>query len=122
MGLIYDATGMSYRLMFLGYIAVPVLVGVTGMYLWPNSPFEADPSEEPVHEPDASGTAQVPVARLLGTDMTTWSFMRQLGTAAFLLLLIYNCCQLFRVNFYLGTVNYQVRRHAASMWHASSVC
>lgn len=40
--------------------------------------------------------------------MTLWNYWDQLTSAAYLMSLLYNCCQLFRVNFYLGSVDYQL--------------
>eukprot|EP01091_Cochliopodium_minus_P001827 TRINITY_DN1179_c0_g1_i2.p1 TRINITY_DN1179_c0_g1~~TRINITY_DN1179_c0_g1_i2.p1 ORF type:complete len:498 (-),score=116.00 TRINITY_DN1179_c0_g1_i2:322-1815(-) len=96
--LIYSYFGVKRSTIFYIYLAVPALILIISIAMWPSSNFPDPPQE--------SNTEQVMVFTRWG--LAEESFWRQLTSAPFVLGVLYMAIQLLRVNFYISTVQQQL--------------
>mmetsp|Transcript_40378 Transcript_40378/g.99170 ORF Transcript_40378/g.99170 Transcript_40378/m.99170 type:complete len:558 (+) Transcript_40378:58-1731(+) len=96
------ALGFSHRDLFLGYTIVPILIFISSIFLWPMQKYE--PRMMPPAVGEGAALASQPKSTMEGQ-----SFMRQVSSRHFILCALFTSLQLLHVNFYIGTVDDQVR-------------
>jgi len=131
--LISDVTGATYHEIFFYFSVVPLIVFISGFLLWPNRIYDeypAQPEESPLlkkknkatSEKDKTSTEKEKAlekeksftepepditAYAFGTRVSA-SYLEQTCSQVFIIAAVFTMFNLLRVNFYIGTVEYQV--------------
>lgn len=119
---LHENLGVSHRWLFCGYAGFSAVVFLTSPFLWPRHPFQHD--EEALQMSLNGGNNNIyesprrsrgkrdyfisPQKEAESFDLSKIPFGQQIATSAFWVSAIVTSLQLLRVNFYIGTINFQL--------------
>jgi len=107
--LLNESFGITHREFFLGYAVIPVLILVT-IWLWPSRSYLAPVASEAdtAKGKTAASQAHKVVDYHIADFYSEHSFKDQLWNTTFIFGAVFTALQLLRINFYIGTVEYQL--------------
>eukprot|EP00743_Colponemidia_sp_Colp-15_P003634 GILK01003923.1.p1 GENE.GILK01003923.1~~GILK01003923.1.p1 ORF type:complete len:474 (+),score=63.84 GILK01003923.1:39-1460(+) len=112
--MIYSNLGLSRKAIFIAYTVIIGAMCIASIFLWPDQPYKLHDVLLDAHEASQA-------VNPLGTDLTRDTVIGTVKSKPFLFAAVYAVLQLFRCNFYLGTVDSQLQQLAdtketAELW------